>query len=191
MTTTEDANVSCSLGQADLQRRGQEVRQGIGRRVLETRELEDGLVYRFAPEDEKELREFVAFERGCCSFAEFTIREADAGTALWLEIRGPEGTKQLFRGLKGEVAPTHGNARSDGFLRLGLGGGASAALALVCCATPALPFVLGVLGLVSATSAIGFWVDALALPALGICAAIVGWRLWARLRPAPQADCDC
>lgn len=64
-------------------------------RVLEVRDLSDGLAVRFAatPAVAEELRAFVNFERGCCSFASFELRRDVDEPALWLEIRGPHSAK--------------------------------------------------------------------------------------------------
>ena len=93
--------LACSLSEPELRERASEIRRGFARRITTTRELEDGVALRIALSDEaiEEAEAFVAFERRCCEFATFTLRRDDASDALWIEIRGPEGTKAFFQDL--------------------------------------------------------------------------------------------
>ncbi len=92
--------VACSLPEDQLAERRQALRAGLLCRLVEARDLDQGVALRFAPGDAAEVEAFVAFERGCCGFATYRVRaEPDA---LWLEITGPEGTGAFLRRM---VAP--------------------------------------------------------------------------------------
>lgn len=65
-------------------------------RALERRELPDGYVVRFSQDDYAAIARFIANERLCCPFLEFELSvKADAGP-LWLQITGPEGTREML-----------------------------------------------------------------------------------------------
>jgi hypothetical protein len=69
--------------------------------LLETKELDEGYAYRF-PSDGNwitELARLIAFERECCSFLRFNLRLEPAAGPIWLELTGPEGTKDFLRSL--------------------------------------------------------------------------------------------
>jgi hypothetical protein len=90
--------VACSLTSPELQERRSHVLRKVSESVLEVKELGDGYAYRF-PGDEiwiTELANLIKFERLCCPFLQFNIRiEPDAGP-IWLELSGPEGTKDFL-----------------------------------------------------------------------------------------------
>ncbi|HSF15023.1 MAG TPA: hypothetical protein VLK65_05680 [Vicinamibacteria bacterium] len=93
--------VACSLPPLELRLRVGAIREGIARRISAVEDLEGGFALRLAPLDEAlpEARAFVDFERQCCGFATFELRRDEAADALWIEIRGPEGTKRFFEEL--------------------------------------------------------------------------------------------
>lgn len=70
----------------------------MANRITKVEDLDDGIAVRLAPlEDARaEAAAFVDFERQCCGFATFELRCDEADDALWIEIRGPEGTKAFF-----------------------------------------------------------------------------------------------
>lgn len=90
--------IACSLTDAELQERSEDVLQKVGGAVLEIKELENGYAYRL-PSDEiwiGELANLVRLERRCCLFLRFQIIvEADNGF-IWLELTGPAGTKDFL-----------------------------------------------------------------------------------------------
>lgn len=63
--------------------------------------------------------------------------------------------------------------KPDTMLKTGIAG---TVIALVCCFTPVLVILLGVLGL----SAIVGWLDVVLLPALAIFVFLTGYALWKR-----------
>jgi hypothetical protein len=71
-----------------------EVRSG----VLEQQELENGYSYRF-PSDSKwisELARMVELEHQCCPFLRFRFTVEPSDGPIWLELTGPEGTKEFL-----------------------------------------------------------------------------------------------
>jgi len=90
--------LACSLEDPDRQRRKHEIRTRLLTAVQERRELEDGIGLRFPPESEwlTRLAEFIAIERGCCSFLRLEIVAEPERGPIWLFIRGPEGVKEFL-----------------------------------------------------------------------------------------------
>lgn len=90
--------VACSLTDSELQQRRREVLQKIRSAVSEVTEKEDGFVYRF-PADGKwigELAILVKLEHKCCPFLKFTITVEPGDGPIWLEMSGPQGTKEFL-----------------------------------------------------------------------------------------------
>jgi hypothetical protein len=56
----------------------------------------DGYAFRFAPEALESLARFVANERRCCPFLEFTLTVTAADGPLWLRLAGPPGTREFL-----------------------------------------------------------------------------------------------
>ncbi len=69
-----------------------------GRSVLEVRELENRVAYRFPPDDEwlLNLTELIRFERQCCPFLSFKLIVESNNSAVWLELTGAAGTKEFI-----------------------------------------------------------------------------------------------
>src|SRR5438046_9098614 len=90
--------VACSLTNAELQERRHDVLQKARSAVAEGRELENGYAYCF-PADEKwlaELTTLVSLERQCCRFLRFVITVESGNGPIWLEMTGPEGSKEFL-----------------------------------------------------------------------------------------------
>lgn len=90
--------IACSLTDAELQERSRLVLQKVGGAVAEVRELADGYAYRLPSGAEwiKELAHLIQLERECCLFLRFQlIVEPDNGP-IWLELTGPQGTKEFL-----------------------------------------------------------------------------------------------
>lgn len=205
--TVEEPSVACSLEARALADRRAELRAGILSRVVETRAIEveagDGLALALPAGlgTRRELEELIEFESRCCGFAQYAIRAEPQRSLLWLQIVGPPGTRALFERLGGPQAGGNGSAgrdpvdgaeraeHPDRAKRVGLAGVAgagSAALALVLCASPALPIVLGAAGLGASFARVAGWIDTFAPPLLvaGLLMA-VGARI--RRRPSNAA----
>jgi hypothetical protein len=93
--------VACSLRGPELQERRSRVLRKVGAAVLEVKDLGDGYAYRF-PADEiwiTELANLISFERQCCPFLRFNIRIEPGAGPIWLELSGPEGTKDVLNSL--------------------------------------------------------------------------------------------
>lgn len=107
--TSEGPNlpIACSLSTPELRLRERDVRDRLARYLTGAEDLEDGIALRLAPADEvlADAEAFVDFERRCCGFATFALRREDEGDGLWIEIRGPEGTKTFFEELLQNVRP--------------------------------------------------------------------------------------
>lgn len=99
--------IACTLGEAERRARAAELRGGLLRRIRSTRNLPDGLALEFPgdPETAEQLRAFVAFEQGCCGFAEFTLRSDPGSGSQWLAVRGPDGTAAFWRSLAAGAVP--------------------------------------------------------------------------------------
>jgi len=90
--------VACSLTGPEFQERRSRVLLRVSESVLEVKELGDGYAYRF-PGDEiwiTELADLIKFERQCCPFLQFKIRIEPGTGPIWLELSGPEGTKDFL-----------------------------------------------------------------------------------------------
>ena len=67
---------------------------------IETKELANGYVFRFRPEDVSfaEIADWVATERVCCPFFDLAIDAARENGPLSLKITGRDGVKLFIRG---------------------------------------------------------------------------------------------
>jgi hypothetical protein len=75
--------------------------------VEETRELPDGLEFRFPADEYDSVVRFVSRERLCCPFLSFTLDVPPERGPLWLRLTGAEGVKDFIRaelGLPAHVA---------------------------------------------------------------------------------------
>lgn len=93
--------VACTLTGPELQERRRQVLRKVGEAVLEVKDLGDGYAYRF-PTDEvwiAELAKLITFERQCCPFLKFNVRIEPGAGPIWLELTGPEGTKDFLNSL--------------------------------------------------------------------------------------------
>jgi hypothetical protein len=97
----QDISVACSLTSAELQERRRTILSKVRDSVLETVELESGFAYRFPPDSAiiSQLATLVELERQCCPFLRFRITVEEADGPIWLELTGPEGTKELLASL--------------------------------------------------------------------------------------------
>lgn len=91
--------IACTLTAAELQQRRGTVLDAVKKSIVEFRELDDGYALSFPTSTEslKELTALVDLERQCCPFLQFRITVEAGGGPLWLEITGPEGTKDFLK----------------------------------------------------------------------------------------------
>lgn len=93
--------IACRLTEPALKERRKTVLQKVGQSVLETKETEDGFDYRFPADDEwlASLSELIRFERRCCPFLRFRLTVEPDDGPVWLELSGPDGTKEFLASL--------------------------------------------------------------------------------------------
>jgi hypothetical protein len=99
--TPSELPIACSLTDAEFQQRRAELLRTFQDALLETKELDDGYAYRFPSGANwiSELAQLITFERECCPFLRFQLRLEPANGPLWLELTGPEGTKDFLQSL--------------------------------------------------------------------------------------------
>ena len=174
----------CSLPAEQRQRRAEDLRRELLPRLLAWRPLPAGFAVRL-PDDAESRRlaeDFVAFERGCCGFAEYAIRSDADRDAIWLEVRDPEDGMAALRAFVARSVPQEPDPgteeRGSGMLRAGVTGMLLSVVALLVCATPALALVLAGLGASVAVADAARVVDgvAIALLAAGLALAVVALR---------------
>ena len=90
--------VACSLSPSELQERRLTVLQKFRSAVSEAQEIENGFKYRLPGNGAvlRELAELVELEHQCCPFLSFTITVEPSDGPVFLEISGPEGTKEFL-----------------------------------------------------------------------------------------------
>jgi hypothetical protein len=65
-------------------------------RAQEMKDVPNGYAFRFADVDFDLVPKFVSRERLCCPFLTFTIAVASVGGPVWLEMTGPNGTREFL-----------------------------------------------------------------------------------------------
>ena len=100
MTSTE-LPIACSLTDPEFQQRRADLLKTFQGALLETKELAEGYAYRFPSGANwiAEMAQLITFERECCPFLRFNLRLEPANGPLWLELTGPEGTKDFLQSL--------------------------------------------------------------------------------------------
>jgi hypothetical protein len=97
-STPPDPPVACLLTEPELRERRRTVLADFRAAQLEVRDLADGYAFRFAPGSREiaGLAELIDLERQCCPFLRFRLTVEPAGGPLWLELTGPEGTREML-----------------------------------------------------------------------------------------------
>ena len=97
--TMEDIKMSCKLTTTELQQRKKTVIAELKGQLLEKVETSTGYRYKFEGSDKliDLLTSFIKTERMCCGFFEFRISVAGEKDFAWLELNGPEGTKDFIK----------------------------------------------------------------------------------------------
>ena len=95
--------IACSLTPPELQERRSTLLRKVKDAVVEVKELNEGYAYRFPADGEwiVELANVITLERECCPFLTFNLRLEPAAGPIWLELTGPQGTKDFLRSLFG------------------------------------------------------------------------------------------
>ena len=98
-TLMEEAKLSCKLTTPELQQRKNTVIAELKSQVLEKTETEKGFKYKFNGSDKMLdlLNSFIKTERLCCSFFVFNLTASSDNSFAWLELSGPEGTKDFIK----------------------------------------------------------------------------------------------
>ena len=98
-----DLPIACNLSDPEFQRRRTELLNTFRNSLLETKELDEGYAYRFPADGNwiTELAQLITFERQCCPFLRFNLRLEPAEGPIWLELTGPEGSKDFLQMLFG------------------------------------------------------------------------------------------
>lgn len=93
--------IACNLTEPELQARRSEVLHKVKEAVLEVKELESGYAYRFPSEVAwiAELANLITSEHLCCPFLRFSLNVEQGDGPIWLELSGPDGTKEFLNSL--------------------------------------------------------------------------------------------
>ncbi|MFN0176128.1 MAG: hypothetical protein ACKVU0_15880 [Saprospiraceae bacterium] len=97
INTTKE--IACKLTSSELEARKAGAVAELKKKILETVETEHGYALRFAGSDETldQLMIFIQTERQCCSFFTFKLGIQDPESPMWMEISGPDGTKEFVK----------------------------------------------------------------------------------------------
>jgi hypothetical protein len=92
-------DLACKLTTPELALRKKTVLAALKNEALETRELEKGFEYKFNGSDSMidRLCEFIKTERQCCDFFTFTLTIPKETSFIFLEITGPQGSKEFIK----------------------------------------------------------------------------------------------
>ena len=98
-TLIEEAKLSCKLTTPELQQRKKLVISELKSQVLEKVETDSGYKYKFEGSDKMLdlLNSFIKTERLCCDFFVFNLTASSDSKFTWLELSGPEGTKEFIK----------------------------------------------------------------------------------------------
>jgi hypothetical protein len=77
--------------------------QQLFQSIHEIRELSDGYAFRADQGYFTRAAEFIALERLCCPFFDFTLAISAGDASFWLHITGPHGVKAFMQAEFGEV----------------------------------------------------------------------------------------
>ena len=90
--------IACSLSAADLREQRDTLLLGLADHAVQRTPLPSGVRLRFAPTAERmrQIDAVVRRERECCPFLEFRIGLGIGGSALTLDVTGPEGAAGLL-----------------------------------------------------------------------------------------------
>lgn len=89
---------TCKLTTPELQERKKTVIAELKALVLERKETKTGVQYKFDGSDKMIdlLTSFIKTERLCCDFFSFDLSVESEEKFIWLELSGPEGTKDFI-----------------------------------------------------------------------------------------------
>jgi hypothetical protein len=89
---------TCKLTSQELRERKSLVLARLREKITKKKELEHGYAFKFPGTDVMldELIEFIKTERECCDFFLFNLSISGNKKEAWLELTGPEGTKEFI-----------------------------------------------------------------------------------------------
>ncbi len=95
---TETKTVACKLTTPELQERKRTVIADLKNSLIEKVETKNGIKYKFESTDEMidRVTTFIKAERLCCDFFDFSLSVAAETGFMWLELSGPDGTKEFI-----------------------------------------------------------------------------------------------
>ncbi len=99
MASNDSIPLVCLLPDDALTARKNEIRTNIFKHIQQSRDLPDGVAYRF-PGDEgwgTRLVTFINTERQCCSFIHFELSFEPEQGPIWLAMRGGNGVKAFIQ----------------------------------------------------------------------------------------------
>ena len=99
--------IACSLSSAELRAQREMLLPGLAAHAVERSALPRGMRFRFSSTAERmrQIDAVVRRERACCPFLEVRVGLALGGSALTLDVTGPEGTdRMLARLLESPIA---------------------------------------------------------------------------------------
>ena len=90
--------IACELTPAELAVRRKGLLQELLTQATERVPLDDGFRWRFAPSTEVLMAavKTIDAERQCCRFLKFVLTTEAAGGDVWLEVTGPDGTREFL-----------------------------------------------------------------------------------------------
>lgn len=93
----ETVSVTCKLTTPELQERKRTVIAEVKQLVIQRAETANGTTYKFDDSDKTIdlLTGFIKTERLCCRFFFFNLTVGKEESFVWLELSGPEGTKEF------------------------------------------------------------------------------------------------
>jgi hypothetical protein len=100
-TKIKEMDVYCRLQPPELRARGKTLLAELSARICETAPLENGYSLKLIPDDAsiRFVADLIVAERKCCPFLQFQLTAAQDSQALYLELRGPAGSREIIANL--------------------------------------------------------------------------------------------
>ena len=97
----KDSPVGCTLRDNEFQQRRSGLLAKVRDQVQEVKSLDSGYALRFESTNEiiDELTKLIQLERSCCQFLEINLKVLPEQGPIWLELSGPDGTKEFLDSL--------------------------------------------------------------------------------------------
>ncbi|HJU90170.1 MAG TPA: hypothetical protein VJ672_12295 [Gemmatimonadaceae bacterium] len=90
--------IACTLTADELRAAARDLLPGLIGQAVEIRERADGISLRFdaAGDIVQRIAGVIDRERQCCAFFRFRLTIEPAAGPVWLDVSGPEGTRELL-----------------------------------------------------------------------------------------------